>query len=332
MAVALAVLLGGCGSPNEPAPTPGAPTISCPANMTVHGVPGSGQAVTYPPATVSGGTSPVTTTCTPASGTSFNVGTTAVSCTAVDANSRQAQCSFTVTSTPLLLSVTKYVAFGDSLTEGENGRRLTLGLGFIDPAATYPVYLQSMLNAEYPGQSITVPNRGKSGDTVGIGIEKLPGVLAAEHPGALLLLMGYNDLLFPCAPGLSNTAECGQAITNVSFGMRDLIRIGKRPEYGVRYIFVSTLTPPGQFLGGPSDRRIANDAIVRANTGIANMVRSEGVTLVDTYPRFIGHEVEYIDQDGLHLRPAGYQALADSFFSVIRTTVTSTPGFRQDSN
>ena len=75
--------------------------------------------------------------------------------------------------------------------------------------------------------------------------------------------MGYNNLLFPCAPGLSNTPECAQAISNVSFGMRDLIRIGKRPEYGVRYIFVSTLTPPGQFLGGPSDRRIANDAIVQ---------------------------------------------------------------------
>jgi lysophospholipase L1-like esterase len=332
MATALAVLLGGCANPNEPPPPPAGPTISCPANITVRGVPGSGQAVTYPPATVTGGASPVTTTCTPASGSSFNVGTTAVACTAVDAASRQAQCSFTVTSTPLLLSVTKFVAFGDSLTEGENGRRLILGLGFIDPTATYPVYLESMLNAEFPGQSITVPNRGKSGDRVEDGIAKLPGVLAAEHPGALLLLMGYNNLLFPCAPGLSNTLECGQEITNVSFGIRELIRIGKRPEYGVRYIFVSTLTPPGQFLGGPSDRRIANDAIVRANTQISGMVRAEGATLVDTYPRFIGHEAEYIDQDGLHLRPAGYQALAESFFSVIKTTVTSTPGFHDTNN
>jgi len=329
---ALAVLWSGCGNPNEPTPQPGAPTIACPANVTVRGVSGSGQAVTYPPATVTGGASPVTTTCTPASGAPFSVGTTAVACTAVDASARQAQCSFSVTLTPLLLSVTKYVAFGDSLTEGENGRRLTLGLGFIDPTATYPVYLESMLNNEYPGQSITVPNRGKSGDPVEEGIAKLPGVLAAEHPGALLLLMGYNNLLFPCAPGLSNTPECAQAISNVSFGMRDLIRIGKRPEYGVRYIFVSTLTPPGQFLGGPSDRRIANDAIVRANTGITNMVRSEGATLVDTYPTFIGHEVEYIDQDGLHLRPAGYQALAGSFFSVVKTTVMTTPGFGERPN
>ena len=62
------------------------------------------------------------------------------------------------------------------------------------------------------------------------------------------------------------------------------------------------------------------------------MVRSESVTLVDTYPGFIGHESDYIDQDGLHLKPAGYQALADSFFFVIKTTVTSTPGLGARSN
>jgi lysophospholipase L1-like esterase len=325
-------MVSACSNPNEPAPNPAAPTITCPANMTTRGVSGSGQPVTYPPATVTGGASPVTTTCTPASGTSFNLGTTAVSCTAVDAASRQAQCSFTVTLTPTIVSVTKYVAFGDSVTEGENGRRPTLGFGFIDPAATYPFKLQSALNTEYPGQSITVPNYGRSGERIEDAVGRLPGVLAIEHPGALLLLDGYNNLLGTCAFGVSITAACSQAITDVGFGIRDLIRIGKRPEYGVRYIFVSTMTPPGPYSGIPPDRRIGTDAIVATNTRIANMVRSEGVTLVDTYPTFIGHEAQYVDQDGLHLRPEGYQALADSFFAVIKTTVTTTPGFRGSTN
>ena len=332
VAAALAVLLGGCGNPNEPPPPPAGPTISCPANITVRGVPGSGQAVTYPPATVTGGASPVTTTCTPASGSSFNVGTTAVSCTAVDAASRQAQCSFTVTSTPLLLNVTKYMAFGDSLTEGENGRSPILGLGVIDPTATYPVKLQTLLNAEYPGQSITVLNDGKSGEPIEDGLVRLPKDLAREHPGGLLLLDGFNNLYGQCPFGSSGTTSCAQAISDVAFGIRDMIRIGRRPEYGVKYIFVSTLTPPGPYLGIGTDRRIASDAIVRANTQISAMVRGEGATLVDTYPRFVGHEAEYVDQDGLHLRPAGYQALADSFFSVIKTTVTTTPGFGERPN
>jgi len=289
--------------------------------------------VTYPPATATGGTSPVTTTCTPASGSSFNVGTTAVSCTAVDAASRQAQCSFTVTSTPLLISVTKFLAFGDSVTEGQNGRAGLHGERVVDVPNAYPTKLQSLLNSEYPGQGLTVPNYGYGGEPVGDKANSLlQDALAKEKPGAVLLLDGYNNLLGGCPNGSSGTAACSQSITDVAFGIRDLIRIAKRPEYAVRYIFVSTMTPPGPFLGIPPDRRIASDAIVRANTGIANMVRSEGVTLVDTYPKFTGHEAEYVDQDGLHLRPAGNQALAESLFSVIKTTVTSTPGFGERPN
>ena len=300
--------------------------------MTTRGVSGSGQPVTYPPATVSGGASPVTVTCTPTSGSSFNVGTTAVACTAVDAAAQRAQCSFTVTLTPQVLSVTKFLAFGDSLTIGENGRAGLHGERIVDGPNSYPTKLQALLNVEYPGQGISVPNYGKGGEKIGDAISRLQGAISTEKPGALLLLDGYNNLLSTCAFGASITAACSQAITDVALGMRDLIRTGKRPEYGVRYIFVSTMTPPGPYLGVPPDRRIGSQAIVNVNTEIENVVRSEGVTLVDTYPRFVGHEAEYVDQDGLHLRPAGYQAVADSFFAVIKTTVTSTPGLGARSN
>ena len=289
--------------------------------------------MTYPPATVTGGASPVTVTCTPASGSTFNVGTTAVSCTAVDAASRQAQCAFTVTLTPLLISVTKYLAFGDSLTEGQNGRAGFHGERIVDVPNAYPTKLQASLNFEYPGQSITVPNYGVGGEAIDDkAVDRLRRNIATETPGAVLLLDGYNNLFGTCAPGASNSSECSGKITEVIIGIRDLIRTAKRPDSGVRYVFVSTLTPPGPYLGIPPDRRIANDAIVRANAGIVNMVRSEGATLVDTYPRFLGHEAEYVDQDGLHLRPAGYQAVADSFLAVIKTVVTSTPGFGTRSN
>ena len=91
---------------------------------------------------------------------------------------------------------------------------------------------------------------------------------------------------------------------------------------------MSTLTPPGPFGGRPRDRRIAAEAVVRTNAAVAAMAQAEGAILVDTYGRFVGHEAEYVDQDGLHLRPAGYQALAAAFFDAIKQTVSATPAAR----
>jgi lysophospholipase L1-like esterase len=318
------LLLGGCDSPVKP--TPDAPTIACPANVTVRGVPGGTQPVTYPAPVVTGGAAPVNVTCTPGSGAPFTVGTTAVACNAVDATSRQAQCSFTVTLTARLLSVTKFVAFGDSFTEGEDGRTATLSWGVIDPTGTYPVLLQTLLNNEYPGQSILVLNRGRSGEFVDEGRQRLPSVLASDRPGALLLLEGYNDLLASCRPQDAASAQCADTTTDVVAGMRKMIQTAKTPSYGITYVFVSTLTPPGPYVSG-KDHRIAGTAIVQTNTKLTSMVRGEGAILVDPYPVFIGHESEYVADDGLHLRRAGYQALADTFFAAIKNTVTSTPGF-----
>jgi lysophospholipase L1-like esterase len=91
-------------------------------------------------------------------------------------------------------------------------------------------------------------------------------------------------------------------------------------------MFVSTLTPPG-----PSgSNRIDGDAIIQANVRLRQMIASEGGVLVDSYPLFVGHEADYVNVDGLHLRPAGYQTLADAFFAAIQATIPRTPlfGFR----
>ncbi|HXU35283.1 MAG TPA: HYR domain-containing protein [Blastocatellia bacterium] len=74
------------------------PTIACPANITVPNDPGQcGAVVTFAP-TPSDNCPGATTTCAPASGTSFSIGTTTVTCHATDASGNtSANCSFTVT-------------------------------------------------------------------------------------------------------------------------------------------------------------------------------------------------------------------------------------------
>jgi len=286
--------------------------------------------VSYPLPTVTGGTQPVSVTCSPGSGTTFSTGTTTVSCTANDASSRTAQCTFTVTLNPALkLAATKFLAFGDSFTEGEDGRSLVLHPHFIDPGGTYPFLLLGMLNAEYAAESIQVLNMGKSGESIDMGRQRLTGALRSVRPQALLLLDGYNDLLAACKVSQgrdANSAQCAGAINEVVGSYRKMIQDAK--AQGVSYTFASTLTPSGAYIPGPNireDRRLASSAITTANAKLIPVIRSEGATVVDSYAAFVGHEAEYIADDGLHPRRAGFQALADTFFQAIKTTVPSTP-------
>lgn len=317
------VAAGSCGSksPGPIGPTTTAPQITCPLDMTVQGITGSSQVTTYAAPVVTGGASPVATTCSPSSGATFALGTTTVNCTAIDAVPRQASCSFKVTLTGLGLGVKKFDAVGDSLTEGENGA--LAAPTFVDPANSYPTKLQTLLDAGYPGQGITIVNRGIGGKTVEQTRDLIPGYMLADRPEAVLLLAGFNNLTGPCGLGAGGSKACGDATDAVAFGIRDCIREVKESPVGVRFILVSTLTPPGSF----GSRRIDRDSIIEANAKIRTMVASERATLVDSYTLFLGHEAEYVSNDGLHLKPAGYQAIADAFFASIKTTIPQTPLF-----
>jgi lysophospholipase L1-like esterase len=311
------------GHSTKPTPVPAAPQVACPADITVREVSGPAQSVPFDAPVVSGGAAPVNVSCSQSSGTSFPLGTTPVNCTASDAQSRQATCAFNVTLKGFSLGVTKFDSIGDSFTAGENGR-----LSLIDLPNAYPTRLQAAFDSNYPGQGIAIINRGISGEKVGGTVDRVRNVLSKDTPEVVLFLTGYNDLEPVCGPGRATTTACRSAIDDVGFGLRDCIRHTKESPVGVRFIFVSTLTPPGPVeRGAPRDRRIAPEAIVQANDEIRQRVASEGATLVDTYPLFIGHEAEYVDTDGLHLRPAGYQALADSFFAAIKTTIPQTALF-----
>src|SRR5262249_9043756 len=75
-----------------------APTLTCPANITGTTAPGTCAAIaTFTTPTASDNCPGATVACVPASGTSFPKGVTTVTCTATDASSNTANCTFTVT-------------------------------------------------------------------------------------------------------------------------------------------------------------------------------------------------------------------------------------------
>jgi HYR domain len=72
-----------------------APAITCPTDRTVTATSGSGAIVNFSP-TATDNCSTLITSCTPASGATFPLGTTAVTCTATDGAGLQDTCGFSV--------------------------------------------------------------------------------------------------------------------------------------------------------------------------------------------------------------------------------------------
>ena len=307
LSCALLVALGAAcgGGPPAPGGVPGALQVSCPTLVAIEQVNGLTQIVTYPAPTTTGGTQPVAASCSPLSGSQFPLGDTTVSCAATDAQGRQATCAFSVILRHRQLSVSRILAFGDSMTEGENGRP-----GFIDTPNAYPTILQQLFASRIPGQEITVINEGVGGERVTENDERLKHELVKYQPQVLLLLEGVNDLAGGVTP------------SRVASAVRDSIDTAR--DRGVTYVFVSTLLPTatancGNQPGAPRCRGndVPESAIGDTNNLIRSLVPGAGAYLVDPFAEFVANRATYVDNDGLHLRPEGNRALAAAFWNRI---------------
>lgn len=326
--VALTFLTSACG-PTEPSGPP--PSLTCPAAQSAQSLSGAAVVVSFPPPAVSGGRAPFQISCTPASGSSFAVGTTNVVCTLRDADQRAASCGFSVTVTrPPQLTATRFLAFGDSITSGKAGNDCTTGgalncrlstlldaghawlndllrleprLGEESPFA-YPRVLQTMLAARYVGQSITIPNAGNSGELVSAGKIRLTMTLNSEAPQVLLLQEGANDMTGGRPPI--------DAIVN---DFRAMVRDAQ--GRGIR-VFIGTLLPQREGACRGYDFCDGVNDIVPTNAALRTMAAAEGATLVDLHQEFVSQTNTLLDLDGLHPNEAGYRKIAEMFFAAIR--------------
>ena len=250
--------------------------------------------MTFPPATATGGSGPLATSCSPSSGSTFPIGTSTVTCTASDTRQLSSSCTFGVTvQAPPQIAATRFVAFGDSITEGK------MSDGSIVTSTAYPSVLLTMLNARYTAQTFVVSNAGLGGETTAQGAARLRDVLRANSPEILLLLEGSNDL---------NQHISADVIVN---NLRDMVRAAR--ERGL-LVFLGTLPP--QRAGGRNTG--APEAVSPANDRIRVMASNENAVLVDIYAAFGGVAGSLIGDDGLHPDQAGYGKIAETFFASIR--------------
>lgn len=340
LSVGLLALAAGCSSPTEPTPTPdpAAPKISCPANVSINSLDGSATAVVYPSPTVTLGKPPVTTSCTPASSTVFKTGETTVTCTASDALQRADSCQFKVTVVaPKRLSITRFIAFGDSITLGQDGYELRPELlppmlpfsnSFILTDASYPETLRRQLLATYTAQTddIRVFNDGWGGEFAGgetptdtRSMDRFQkDVLGATYQ-AVLLMEGSNDVWFAALN--SDPSFENRAITNLGI-MTDRAR-----AIGIR-VYLATIAPQRQ-PNASCVPRCRSDGWARVpafNDRIRTLAAQKNVTLVDVYAAFNG-DLTLISGDGLHPNAQGFERIAQAFMDRIRATVETSPTF-----
>jgi lysophospholipase L1-like esterase len=230
-----------------------------------------------------------------------------------------------VPSKPPELSVTKFVAYGDSITEGFVQRcpgaaptedepdplriERPPAQGRAQPSPTaYPAKLQELLAERYPSQMITVINEGSGGEDITSGVANLPGVLTANMPEVLLLLEGINTLNEQHKAGIPVVVE----------GLRTMIQEARSRSITV---FAATLLPERPGGCRAYDYSEDYDDIIEANVQIRRMIGTEGAILVDLYEAFNGRTAMLIGEDGLHPSAAGYQRIAQTFFDAIKKSL-----------
>jgi lysophospholipase L1-like esterase len=225
------------------------------------------------------------------------------------------------------LTATRFVAFGDGITEGlvqacpasaadpsdaAADGPLSRSPAVMPPQAratpsptAYPEKLQQMLADRYPQQPATVVNEGLGGEEIAAAAERLSGVLTLNSLQVLLLQHGIQTLHVKHTAGIPEVVD----------GLRRMIQ-----EARSRRILVLAATLLPERPGGcrAYDYAEGLDDIIAANVEIRRMIGTEGAVLVDLYEAFNGETSILIGEDGLHPSAAGYQKIAEAFFAGIK--------------
>lgn len=292
----------GCDSPagTTPPPPVTGPTLVCPSDITVSSATGEPLPVhfTVPPGQTSN--PPVTVKCSPEPDSEFPVGSSPVLCTAVDTVG-QTSCSFKVAvSLPeRRLKFTKFLAFGDSITQGFLREPPEFTPAYqpllLDPVENYPHGLEQMLRTRYGSNDIVVINEGLGGETIPEGMERIVEAIETHQPQVVLLLEGYNGL---------REIPVSQARS----GLRSMARWAE--THGAQVVLATLFQVSDEReLSRPGSQATIDDL----NDAIRGLSSSLGHGGVADLEKAFGKGVGLLGTDGLHPNPAGYRLVAETF-------------------
>jgi acyl-CoA thioesterase-1 len=196
----------------------------------------------------------------------------------------------------------KVTAFGDSITQGVlELQRRDLGLS---TSNNYPAVLQGKLKALNPAWAVV--NRGVGGEETRGGAARLPGVLALDHSGFVLIMEGAND-----------ATDCLDA-SSIAANLRGMVQIAKANK---TVPIIGTVPP--NFRNDPCARDVVN----QVNVEVRNIASSENIVLAEIFEGMNDRSLfgQSPSRDPLHPNDRGYAVMADIWFQAMLKAVPSAP-------
>lgn len=202
---------------------------------------------------------------------------------------------------PRALGVTRFVAFGDSITWGASS---SWDPRFLFAAANggYVERLQAGLNTHHAPQQFVVFNEGVPGELAVNALSRFRSMLTSRRPGAVLLLEGINDL--------NTDISVSRAVGGLQQMVDAATSAGVPVLVATMFQTYEVTDPTGGSRPNSASQVPALNAAIRSTfAGRLN------VHLVDLEPRM--RDRSFVGNDGIHLTDAGFERMAAIFLEAI---------------
>jgi lysophospholipase L1-like esterase len=199
------------------------------------------------------------------------------------------------------IGLTRYAAFGDSITYG-SGSAFDPRFLFSALPGAYPERVLAGLETYFKPHEFTMFNEGQPGQWATHALDRFNIMLSQKRPQAVLLLMGFNDL--------NNHVTIADTITGLKRMLDAAGNSGVAVIVATMYQTYEVTDPQGVY------RWNAYTEIEPFNVEVKKLpIGRRNVFVVDLYP--LMSDPALIGADGVHTTAQGNEVMASAFMDAI---------------